>query len=508
MKHREGQEGKMGKTKELSRGLLSKVLYVAVTITAAVLLLCCLTLRADAATAKVTGSSVNIRKDASTSSDKVGSAKQGDTFEIKSEKTGADGKVWYQITLNGQTGYIRSDLAQKSQDTTSAPVISMEGVSEVLPVSAKVTGNQVRVRPDASTNGSAVTTVEKDAVVTINGTAVGADGKKWYLVSYNAGSGDVQGFIREDFLSVSGELVPAGEATPEVPPVEEPSTETPEQPTVTVKDYDTYKKDGKWYLVNNTGEEALSYSIDDIFEAAKKNAELYNGSRKTVRTQKVFIIILVLLLVAGGVGATLIIFKMKDMMDEAYFEEVEKEVASKRQSRQQNVMHTVGKDSLQKKPTVNGQQRPASKPQQVGGQAKPMPKPQPGTQPRPNAAAQGTGAQSRPAGAAQNSAAQARPAGAAPVSHPRPAGAVQGTQTSVAQARPASTAQSTQAQAPQSRPASAPQGGAAPASQTRPAQQPAPGKDGAKPEWKSKNFMSDDDDFEFEFLNWDGEDDL
>jgi hypothetical protein len=25
------------------------------------------------------------------------------------------------------------------------------------------------------------------------------------------------------------------------------------------------------------------------------------------------------------------------------------------------------------------------------------------------------------------------------------------------------------------------------------------------PGWKSKNFMSDDDEFEFEFLNWDGD---
>ena len=25
--------------------------------------------------------------------------------------------------------------------------------------------------------------------------------------------------------------------------------------------------------------------------------------------------------------------------------------------------------------------------------------------------------------------------------------------------------------------------------------------------WKSKNFMNDDDEFEFEFLNWDGQED-
>lgn len=470
----------MEKTKDLLKQLLTKGLCMAVVLTAAIWMFGSFALQAHAATAKVTGNSVNIRKEASTSSDKVGSANSGQTFEIQSEVTGADGKVWYKISFDGKTGFIRSDLAQKTENTTTTPTISNEGVTEVQPISAKVTGNEVRVRPDASTNGSAVTTVKKDAVVTVTGTAAGSDGKTWYRVEFTSGNGQVQGFIREDFLNLAGEIVPVvDEPTEEIPTVEDPVIDIPE-PVVEVDDYETDKDNGKWYLVDNTGETSVRYGIEDIFAANKKNVELYERSLKTIKTQKVFIIILVLLLVAGGIGATLLIFKMKDMLDEAYFDEIEKEVAVKRQNKEQNVMHTVGKDNPQKKPTVNGQQRPAVKAQQINGQPKPMPKQQPGTQPKPSTTAQAAMNQQKPAG-------QPVKQTGAPVS---------GT------ARPVSAPTAGTA-----KPATAPTS-AKPVAQ-QPTQEAKPAATKTNQDWKAKNFMSDDnDDFEFEFLNWDGEDDL
>lgn len=466
----------MGRTKDLTKKLLVKVLGSVAVFAAAILMFSGIALQAEAATAKITASSVRIRKEASTSSDVVGSAANGESFTIQSEVTGTDGYVWYKISVDGSTGYIRSDLAQKSDSgSTITPAPSNTEVTEVQPISAKVTGGQVRVRPDASTNGSAITTVTKDTVVTVNGMANGADNKTWYKVSFRSGNNDINGFIREDFLQLAGELVPVVEEVPENPDepiVDDPTTEVPDTPVVQTKDYETFEADGKWYLVNNTTSPAYQYVIEDVFEAAETNAKLYEDSLKTVKTQKVFIIILILLLVAVGVGATLIIFKMKDMLDEAYYDDVGKEVAAKRQNKQQNVMHTVGKDSVQKKPTVNGQQRPAGKTQPAGGQQRPMPKQQPGSvASRPNPS-QTVGGQSRPAP-------QQRPAGANPSVQSRPAGAV----------NPAA----------QPRPTTAPQAGEA--------QKPV---NAAKPkqEWKSKNFMSDDDEFEYDFLNWDGEEEL
>ena len=479
----------MGRTKDLTKRLLVKVLGSVAVFAAAILMFSGIALQAEAATAKITASSVRVRKEASTSSEVVTSVSNGDSFTIQSEVTGSDGYVWYKISVNNQLGYIRSDLAQKSEGgSTTTTTTNNAEVTEVQPISAKVTGGQVRVRPDASTNGSAVTTVAKDTVVTVNGMTKGADNKTWYKVSFRSGNNDINGFIREDFLQLAGELVPVVEEVPENPdePItDDPVTEVPDTPVVETKDYETFEAEGKWYLVNNTTSPAYQYEIEKVFEAAETNAKLYEDCLKKVKAQKVFIIILILVLVAVGVGATLIIFKMKDMLDEAYYDDVEKEVAAKRQNKQQNVMHTVGKDSVQKKPTVNGQQRPAGKPQSAGGQGKPMPKPQPGSGVSRPAASQAAGGQSRPvsqqrpAGAA-NPTAQARPTGAAnQAAQPRPAGAV------------GPAAQPRQAAAPQTGDAQKPVNAAKP-----------------KQEWKSKNFMTDDDEFEYDFLNWDGEEEL
>lgn len=473
----------MGKTKDLSRQFSIKILQMVTVVAVAMLMFVCMAMQAHAATAKITASAVKIRKEASTGSEQIGSAANGDSFTIQSEVTGADGYTWYQITFDGdKVGYIRSDLASKSGDGTgtTTPTIDTSGVTPIQPISAKVTKDQVRVRPDASTNGSVVTTVASNTVVAVNGKADGGDGKVWYYVSFQTSSGEVTGFIREDFLELAGEIIPVDTSEPEPPVADDPVVE---EPQVVEKDYETLEIDGVWYLINNTTDPAYQYKIQDIFDAAQKNADLYEGSLKTVKTQKIFIIILVLLLVGGGVAATLIIFKMKDMMDEAYFAEVEKETLNKRQNKQQNVMHTVGKDAVQKKPTVNGQQRSVSQGKPVSGQPRQMPKQAPaGTQPKPN----GT------AGNQQKSA--AKPQGQAV----KPQEKVQTQSVGNTAAQPAKPQpEKTQGMAkPEAKPQNV-NGQAKPANAK------------ANQEWKSKNFMSDDDDdFEFEFLNWDGEEEL
>ena len=450
----------MGKTKEFLKKSIKKVAGLSVLAMVALFLFVGFALQAEAATAKITASSARVRKQASTSSDVVTSVNNGDSFTIQKEVTGSDGYVWYEISVNNQIGYVRSDLAKKSESTTTTTTTTTTNnaaVTEVQPISAKVTGGQVRVRPDASTNGSVVTTVAKDTVVTVNGTADGADGKVWYKVNFRSGNDDITGFIREDFLQLAGALVPVVESTPEFPTVDEPATEVvPDPPVVEVKDYETFESNGKWYLVNNTTSPAYQYVIDDIFKAAETNAALYENSLKKVKTQKTFIMILLLLLVAVGVGATFVIFKMKDMLDEAYYEDVEKEVAAKRQNKQQNVMHTVGKDAAQKKPTVNGQQKPAPK-QPVNGQPK-----QPAN------------------GAAKPQQAQAAKPQQAQAAKPQQAQAAKPQQAQAAKPQQAQAAKPQQTQA------------AKPAAQN------------AKP----KNFIEEDDDFEYDFLNWDGEEEM
>ena len=124
---------------------------------------------------KVKAASAKIRKEASTSSETLGSAVQGDSVTINHQITGSDNMVWYQVFVNADTlGYIRSDLVEITDGTTpptgsaapSAPATpaettntttvntneKMAEVTAVEPMSASVTGSQsVRVRSNAST---------------------------------------------------------------------------------------------------------------------------------------------------------------------------------------------------------------------------------------------------------------------------------------------------------------------------------------------------------------------
>ena len=60
--------------------------------------------------AVIRGTNVNVRSAASTSSQLVTSLGNNTAVSILNQTTGSDGKVWYQISAAGVTGYVRSDL--------------------------------------------------------------------------------------------------------------------------------------------------------------------------------------------------------------------------------------------------------------------------------------------------------------------------------------------------------------------------------------------------------------
>lgn len=457
----------------------------AVVMIVAVFAVC--SLNVFAAEGKVTASAAKIRKDASTSSEAVGSATNGQTFTITGEKTGNDGKVWYEITFDGnKSGYIRSDLMTKTEDTgntentgnaentgTVAPTAQVE---EVQPVSAKITGNTVRVRSDAGTDGSIVANVVKDSVVTVTGQAKDSQNKTWYRVSFSNDTGEVTGFIREDFLTVNGTISPVVDTPPveEVPPVEDTPVvdDATTPPPVIIDKYYVQEDEGEWYLVDKDA--GFRYNAADLIEAAIKYPEAFAEDQKTIKSQKAWIVILVLLVAALGIVATLLFLKMREVMDDAYFAAVEKETIRQRQGQKannpaaanRNVMHTVG---------ANGNKTGTA---QKPGAPKPANTRPTGQQQRP------TGQQQRPAGQQQ------RPAG----QQQRPVGT--GAPQTMKVSDPAET-RVPKPTVPQQRPANP---------QSKQVQQK-PVENPNKQTWQSKNFATEEDDeFEFEFLNWDGND--
>ncbi len=476
----------MRRTKDIKSQLLGAVMTALVMC----VMFVCISFTSLAAEGKITTSSAKIRKEANTSCDVVGSAAYGETYDIINEVTGSDGYIWYQIAYEeDKLGYVRSDLMQKtgSTTTTTPSTSTTTEVTELQPVNCTVTGGQVNVRSNASTSGSKVAQVQAGVVMTINGQAKDSEGKTWYRVTFTSNNGDVTGFVRNDFVSVSGELVPVTEAEPPVadePVVQEPVVQEPEKVTpVLTKDYETVEDGDVWYLIDNV--EGNRYNLESVMNAAVKNPELYKEMEAKVKSQKGWIVFLVILVILMSVGIALLVLKIKDVMDEAYFSAVEKETIRQRQSQKQSVgnksagnksvMHTVGsgsgsgttirQGSVQKTsvPKMN-LEKGSSTPQtvKVSNPADTRPKPMP-----------------------------QRPAGERPVANP-------------AAAKPASPKVNVQKPA-------APKDAVTDETKVMPTvtrEESKKAVEATKQKWQSKNFMTDDDDDEFEygFLDWDESD--
>ena len=435
---------------------------------------------------KITASSAKIRKEPNTSSETLGSAEQNASVSVTGQTTGADGYTWYQVSVDANTkGYVRSDLMKitdgstpstiastsgsstssgttsvSSTATTSTPDETVVDVTAVEPVAGSVSGGSpVRVRQNASTTSRIVNTAQAGMTLTVTGKATGTDGKEWYQVNFISSGSQVNGFIRADYVSLSGELVEAGAA--EKTPAQTPEEDQPE-PVVETKDWDTYYGDGKWHLTDNTTGNV--YDIQQIFSSVEANTQTLQDVLKKNKTQQILLILLVIVVILLAAVISFLIFKLKDAADSAYIEEVEREAERRR---------TTGR------PAGQGS-RPASQGNRPAGQgSRPVAQ---GSRP----ASQGN----RPAGQGSRPASQGnRPAGQGS----RPAS--QGNRPAPQGSRPA----------PQGNRPAEPVGqkmyetkepDRVPAYEPQPEINPAP-----KPAWKSKNF-ADDGEFEFQFLDW------
>ena len=485
--------------------------------------------------------SAKIRAEASTSSASVGSVKQGGKVSIISQVQAADGYVWYEIWVDSTTkGFIRSDLVDvtgggtpPSGNTATTPPDPQVEVTPVNPVSAMVTasgGTSVRIGSNASTNSKILATVSNGLALTVNGQASGMDGNIWYQVNFISNGSQVTGFIHSKYVTLSGEITPV---TPNVPDDPQPPEDTPipevtpepVQPTEAPpeKMYETIYHEGEWKLYKPENSD-YAWSIDKLLE----------GNLPTVKTQKTIIIVLVILLVAAVSAVGYLIFKLKDVMDSVYFNQVETETLRKRsaaaaQGGGQRVMHTVGAEkqlagAQGQKPTGAQGQKPASQGQRPAGAQGQRPVSQ-GQRPVEAQGQRPAGAQGqRPVSQGQRSVeAQGQRSAGAQGQGQRPAGAqsqrpmgAQGQRPAGAQSqrpmgtqgqRPAGAQSQRPMGAQGQRPAGA-QGQRSMGAQGQAVQggasRPQPRDSQQAQGWQSRNFMTEDDDeFEFEFLNVD-----
>lgn len=146
----------------------------------------------------VTGDSVNVRKGASSTSDKIGSASKGDTVTVGELTNG-----FYAVTFsNGTTGYISKDYI-----AASAPTATASATAAATPDTSKGTKmyatESLNVRDAANTSGKLLKTLKKGDSIT----AYSLSGN-WYYVQYASGK---YGYASKSYLSTTA---PAASATP------------------------------------------------------------------------------------------------------------------------------------------------------------------------------------------------------------------------------------------------------------------------------------------------------
>ena len=101
---------KKHKTKSIHHSLGTALLSLSLLLTPAGTALNALPSAYAAQAAVIRGTNVNVRAAASTSSQLVTSLGNNSSVTILGQTTDSDGKVWYQISAGGVSGYVRSDL--------------------------------------------------------------------------------------------------------------------------------------------------------------------------------------------------------------------------------------------------------------------------------------------------------------------------------------------------------------------------------------------------------------
>lgn len=288
-------------------------------------------------TGTVVADSAKIREKADTSSDVVGSAAKGKTLSIRNEVQDSSGMVWYEVYIDANTtGYIRSDLVEKTgggqtasqgnaQPESSASGASVDPGTFIDAQYATVTPESIKVRTAPSTSEAVVDRLTKDAQVIVSGQSDGNDGKLWYYVTFTGtDNAERTGYIRSDLLSL-GEMVPVPEE--EIPEPEPQETE-PEDTAPVNNDYKLTCEPGPdgsdvWYLFDNTNADGSNtskkYPLEQLMEVTRARSESDAANAKTLVRQRVVIIVLIVLLV---ISIALIVFMALKLRD-VYYEEYE-----------------------------------------------------------------------------------------------------------------------------------------------------------------------------------------
>mgnify|MGYP001180886788 CR=1 FL=1 len=135
----------------------------------------------------ISGSSVRLRSDASTSSSIVATLDKGTAVSILGSQDG-----WYQVSVNGSTGYVSGDYLTLDTDG-------------VFTAPGRVNTDGVNVRSTPNAESDSLATVDTGTTLTVTGFSDG-----WYSVKCQYGT---EGYIRSDLVDLITDDSSAGAGT-------------------------------------------------------------------------------------------------------------------------------------------------------------------------------------------------------------------------------------------------------------------------------------------------------
>ena len=165
------------------------------------------------------------RKEPSTKSAFAFGVTRDEAVTILDETKGDDGMTWYKVQVAGVTGYIRSDLINKSDikvnTSSSSSAISLsddvsvssntaltgQNIKGTDTSKALIKGTNVIVREEVGRQSGIRTTLQNGHELTIISSHKDGDDKTWYYVSFTKNGLNYKGYVRSDLVSTSGEAV-------------------------------------------------------------------------------------------------------------------------------------------------------------------------------------------------------------------------------------------------------------------------------------------------------------
>lgn len=291
------------------------------------------TLPVQAATGTASGT-VNVRSQATTSSDKVTSISAGDTVTLGDVVTNDAGEEWYPVTTSdGKTGYIRSDMlsvadgatatagdstsgssaagtsaagtdassADGSSDaaaaaSTEVPTAQGDGYAAAMTPTTATVSEDVNVRSGAGTSYTKIGTLSANTALVVIGQAKDSAGDIWYQFYTTGTEQQMTGFIRYDYMTLGS---PAETASTDA------STEDAAAAASSTADYEavyTADESGSdtWYLYNNVaGTRTKITDIDSTINDAKTTEAAAQASLKKWKMAGLGAGILLLAAIAG-----------------------------------------------------------------------------------------------------------------------------------------------------------------------------------------------------------------